>query len=119
MVLIVKTNLGAAGDVGVYNSSGTLVLNGGSGSLGATAALYSISPVQTGSARILSPGQYYVAITWPTGGTGKLEGASTVTAGAVFRTGTISGAGGSVLPASITLSSIVAGVDLYEVTLHN
>ncbi len=117
IILVVRQTLtGGGGDVGVYNSSGTLVLNGGSGSVSQTTGLKQISPIQV--SKTLAPGQYYVAITWP-GKNGNVEGASTYTAGAVYRTGIISGAGGSALPASINLNNITPGVDLYEVALHN
>ena len=117
MEVIVKQNLGSAGDIGIYNSAGSLVLNGGAGSLPQTTGLQKVTPVQAAAARTLPPGQYYVALTWSTAG-GKIEDATTVTAGAVYHTGMILGAGGSTLPASITLGNITAGVDLYEVSIH-
>lgn len=60
----VTTALGAAGDVGIYDSAGTLILNGGSSTLTTTAGAKTITPVQTGNARFLPPGQYYAAATW-------------------------------------------------------
>jgi hypothetical protein len=117
MHLIVSTALGAAGDVGVYDSNGDLVLNGGSGSLTTGTGLKVISPIQGGSSRILKPGQYYVAVTWNSTN-GIIRGANLNTAGSIVRSGTLTG-GGSVLPASITLASIVDGQYLYGVSLNN
>jgi hypothetical protein len=114
--VVVKTALGSAGDVGLYDATGTLVLHAGSGALPQNAGLHAIAI--SGAPVTMPPGQYYVAITWSSAG-GAIEGATTNTAGAVYRTGIITGAGGAALPATITLSSITSGVDLYEVSLHN
>lgn len=115
MLLWVTSALGAAGDVGVYNSQGSLVLNGGSGSLTTTTGLKSVVPVQTGSSRLLSAGQYYIAITWNST-TGTIGGANIGATGYIPRSGYTTG-GGSVLPSSITLSSITTTTYLYAVTL--
>lgn len=113
---VMTTVLGAAGDVGVYDSSGTLVLNGGSGSVTTPIGLKSVVPVQTGSARILSPGQYYVAVTW-NANTGSIAAAPLQVAGAIHRSGTITG-GGLVLPASINLASITDTINIHAVSLN-
>ena len=104
--IVVTTALGAAGDIGVYNDNGTLVLNGGSGSLSTAAGLKTVAPVQTGSARFLPPGEYYAAVTYNST-TGNLGGDTLGAAGAINGVGYIATGGGSVLPASITPSSIV------------
>ncbi|MDL2342456.1 MAG: hypothetical protein QFB87_05265 [Patescibacteria group bacterium] len=113
----VTTLLGATGDVGIYNSAGTLVLNGGSGTVSAAVGLKTIAPVQAGANRILEPGQYYVAVTWNST-TGIIAGANVTTAGTLKRAGTIAG-GGAVLPASITLASIADGTFMYAVSIDN
>ena len=91
-----------SGDVGIYNSSGTLLLNGGSGSVTTGTGLKTVAPTQTGSARILSAGQYYVAITGTVAGA--VEGGTLAVAGQVRGVENITG-GGAVLPSSITLGS--------------
>jgi len=111
----VTTILGATGDVGLYNSNGTLLLNGGSGTLTTATGLKSVAPVQTGSARLIPPGQYYVAITWNSA-TGVIAGVNVTYAGFIPRSGTITG-GGSVLPSSLTLANITTTTYLYAVTL--
>jgi hypothetical protein len=111
----VTTALGAAGDVGLYNSNGTLLLNGGSGSLTTATGIKTVAPVQTGSARLIPPGQYYVAVTWNST-TGVIAGANVTNSGFIPRSGTISG-GGSVLPSSLTLANITANNYIYAVTL--
>jgi len=108
--------LGATGDIGLYNSNGTLLLNGGSGTLTTATGLKSVAPVQTGAARLIPPGQYYVAITWNST-TGQIYGENIGVAGFIPRTGIIATGGGSVLPSSITLSNITAGTYIYAVTL--
>ena len=117
MRLRVTTILGAAGDVGVYDSAGTLVLNGGAGSVTTPIGVKTVAPVQVGAARTLSPGQYYVAVTW-NAATGVIAGAI-MGAGSINRSGTITLVGGAVLPASITPASIVNGTYLYAVSLNN
>ena len=112
-LLQVTTALGATGDVGLYNSNGQLLLNGGSGTLTTTTGLKSVAPVQTGSARLTPPGQYYLAITWNST-TGVIAGVNV--SGLIPRSGTITG-GGLVLPSSITLSGITATNYIYAVTL--
>ncbi|MFZ2414882.1 MAG: hypothetical protein WAW33_02725 [Minisyncoccia bacterium] len=115
MLLWVTTTLGANGDVGVYNSEGSLILNGGGGSLTTATGLKSIAPIQTGNSRTLSSGQYYVAITWNSI-TGAIGGANIGASGYIPRSGSITG-GGSVLPSSISLSGIATTTYLYAVTL--
>jgi hypothetical protein len=107
MVVQVTTALGAAGDIGIYDVAGNLILNGGSSSLTTTAALKSITPVQTGAARFLSPGQYYAAVTFNST-TGRLAGNTLLSAGMINRVGTVLG-GGLILPASINPAAITAG----------
>ena len=111
-LLQVTTALGSTGDVGFYNSNGQLLLNGGSGTLTTATGLKSVAPVQTGSARLIPPGQYYVAITWNST-TGVIAGVNV--SGLIPRSGTITG-GGLVLPSSITLSNITETNYIYAVT---
>jgi len=112
-LLQVTTALGATGDVGLYNSDGTLVLNGGSGTLTTTTGLKSVATQQ--SNKTITPGQYYVAVTWNST-TGVIAGVNIGVAGLIPRSGTITG-GGSVLPSSLTLSNITNTTYIYAVTL--
>ena len=112
----VTTALGAAGDIGIYDSDGNRVLNGGSSSLVTTAGIKNIAPTQTGTARVLQAGQYYVAVTWNST-TGVIAGVNLGAAGTMAYTGTLSSGGGLVLPATITPTSIVEGTYLYGVSL--
>lgn len=116
-VSVITTALGATGDVGIYNSAGTLVLNGGSGSVTTATGLKTITPNQAASARTLEPGQYYAAVTWNST-TGSVSSAALPVAGLIKRVGTITG-GGSVLPASITLSSITAATNMPAISINN
>ena len=113
--LRVTTALGAPGDVGIYDSNGNLVLNGGAGSLTTTAGVKIIVPQQAN--RTLNPGQYYVAVTWNSA-SGAIAGANLGVAGAMFRTGYISTGGGVVLPATINLNAITATPYIYYVSLN-
>ncbi len=116
-VSVITTLLGAAGDVGIYNAAGTLVLNGGSSSVTTAVGLKAIAPVQTGVARILEPGQYYAAVTW-NATTGSVSAAALPVAGMIKRVGTITG-GGLVLPSTLTLSSITAAVNMPAISINN
>lgn len=98
------TALGSSGDIGVYDSAGTRVLNGGSGSLSTGLGAKDVTPTQSGSARVLQPGQYYVAITW--NNTTGAVAAGNIQGGSMYRAGTLSSGGGSVLPSSINLNNI-------------
>ncbi|HEX4049022.1 MAG TPA: hypothetical protein VH309_14350 [Elusimicrobiota bacterium] len=113
----ITTALGATGDIGIYNAAGTLVLNGGSGSLSVATGLKTVAPTQTGAARFLPPGQYYAAITYNST-TGYFAGDALAAAGAISGTGSIATGGGSVLPASITPSSIVASAVYFYFEAH-
>jgi hypothetical protein len=113
--LRVTTALGAAGDVGVYDANGNLVLNGGAGSLTTAAGVKTIIPQQVN--RTLNPGQYYVAITWNST-TGVIAGANLGLADAMYRTGYISTGGGNVLPATINLNTINPTPYIYYVSLN-
>jgi len=108
MVVDITTALGAAGDLGVYTSTGGLVLNGGAGSLTTTAGLKSVAPLQTGTARFLPPGQYYAAIFF-NNTTGRFGGNLLGVAGLISRVGTVAGPGGTTLPVTITPSGVTAG----------
>ncbi|MDP3543053.1 MAG: hypothetical protein Q8T11_11365 [Elusimicrobiota bacterium] len=112
----VSTILGAAGDIGVYNSTGGLVLQGGSSSLTTAAAVKTVAPVQTGAGRWLPPGQYYAALTWNST-TGIVTGL-TLTAAMVPRCGSVLG-GGLVLPATINPAAITNLVNCPFVSLNN
>lgn len=118
MIVRVTAALGATGDVGIYNSAGTRVLNGGSGTLSTATGVKTIAPAQTGTARILEPGQYYIAMTWNST-TGVVGGVNLASAGTIPRSGTIATGGGSVLPATITLTSITNTLYLYGMTITN
>ena len=102
-VLIARetTALSVAGQIGIYNSTGGFVL---SGTLPAGAGPQSVAPTQTGIARFLPPGQYYMAATWNST-TGVLGGDSLAVAGAVPRSGSLT-TGGAALPATIAPASI-------------
>jgi hypothetical protein len=103
-----------SGDVGVYNSSGTLVLNGGSGSITTGTGDKVVAPTQTGTARVLAPGQYYVAITGTAAGQAAAVQNFNSVAGQIRGAELITG-GGAVLPSSISLGSnqqFVIGVTL-------
>jgi hypothetical protein len=113
--LRVTTALGAAGDVGVYDANGNLVLNGGAGSLTTAAGVKTIIPQQVN--RTLNPGQYYVAITWNST-TGVIAGANLGATSAMDRTGYISTGGGNVLPATINLNTINPTPYIYYVSLN-
>ena len=110
----VTTTLGATGDIGLYDSSGNLVLNGGSGSLGTATGVRTVAPVQTN--KTVGPGQYYVAITWNSA-TGVVAGVNLVQP-TMLRNGTLSAGGGSVLPSTITLGSITDDQYMYSVTMQ-
>jgi hypothetical protein len=113
--LRVTTALGAAGDVGVYDANGNLVLNGGAGSLTTAVGVKIIVPQQVN--RTLNPGQYYVAITWNST-TGVIAGANLGATSAMDRTGYISTGGGNVLPATINLNTINPTPYIYYVSLN-
>ena len=115
------TGLTGTGDIGIYNSSGTLVLNGGSGTVSVGTGLKAIAPVQTGAARTLTPGNYYVAITWNGAGSSsiKIGAASIGVAGIIKGSGTLATGGGSVLPSTIIPANIVNGTFIWGVSLNN
>jgi hypothetical protein len=105
MHIRVTTALGAAGDIGIYDNTGALVLNGGSSSVSTAVGAKLITPTQ--AARFLGPGNYYAAATWNST-TGIIGGDVLGVAGLINRVGTVVG-GGLVLPASITPTAITAG----------
>jgi len=113
----VTTALGAAGDVGVYDANGNLVLNGGANSLTTPTGLKIITPAQPPANRTLNPGQYYVAITWASA-SGVVAGANLGIAGSIRRSGVINFGGGTVLPATISLASITETQFIYFVSLN-
>ena len=100
---------GVTGDVGLYDSSGNLVASGGAGSAdftttGAKAVTMQSAPVT------IQPGQYYMALTCtgaPQVRGNTLGGAASV--GVIKGLGTASEAGGTTLPASVSLSAITDG----------
>lgn len=114
----VTTALGAAGDVGIYNAAGTLVINGGSSSLTIGTGVKTITPTQAAVNRILEPGQYYTAVTWNST-TGIISGINMGTGNTLYDSaGTLSSGGGLVLPSSITPANIVDGIYLYTVSIN-
>jgi hypothetical protein len=110
MRMRVTTVLGAAGDLGIYDVAGNLLLNGGASTLTTTAGAKTVAPVQTGNTRFLPPGQYYAAVTWNS--TTGVVGGDVTTAGLMNRVGTVLG-GGTTLPSTITPSAITAGTVLF------
>ena len=117
MSFSVTSALGTNGDVGVYDSNFNLILNGGSGSVSTYAGLKTITPIQTGAARTLAPGQYYVAVTWNST-TGTIGGASLGNSGQIRHSGLALG-GGLVLPSSTNSGSIIDYPWIYAITLSN
>lgn len=116
MKMIVTTALGAAGDLGVYSSTGGLVLNGGSSSLTTTTGVKTVAPRETGAARFLPPGQYYAAATW-NNASGVVGGDNLGVAGVMNRVGSVN-TGGLVLPATINVAGLTAGTILFYFELN-
>jgi hypothetical protein len=115
MRINVTTTLGAAGDIGLYDSNGNLVINGGSSSLTTGAAFKTITPTQ--SNKTIGAGQYYAAITWNST-TGQVGGLTGLTSGQLKHVGTLA-TGGLVLPSTITVSSITTGTVMPGITFNN
>jgi hypothetical protein len=113
----VTTAFTTSGDVGLYNSAGTLVLDTGSNTIPTSVTgLQTVAPSQTGSARVIAPGQYYLA--WTAGSAGGLEAANLPVA--LYKgNGNIASIGGSVLPSSVTVSSISAGTSMPIMAISN
>jgi hypothetical protein len=112
------TTLGSAGDIGLYSSSGSLLLDGGSGSLATGTGLKTVAPTQTGAARNVPGGQYYIA--WTTAAsTGAIEYASLGGGQDILKNNGYLSGGGAALPSSITLTSITASPDYGDVGLSN
>jgi len=120
MRIRITTTLGASGDLGIYDSSGTLVLNGGSASLTAAmgTGVKAIAPTQAGSARVLQAGQYFIAVTWNST-TGIIAGVNMGVSDQIKYAGSLSSGGGTVLPSSITLGSITTGTYLYGMSIND
>lgn len=116
--LRVVTALQAAGDIGLYDANGNLVINGGSGSVSTGTGLKTIVPTQAGSARVIEAGQYYIAITW-NGTSGAVAGVALTVSGIMNRVGTLASGGGSVLPSSVTLSGVTNSANLIAVSINN
>lgn len=110
----VTTALGAAGDIGIYDSNGNLVINGGNSSLTTTTGFKSITPAQ--SNKTLEAGQYYAAVTWNS--TSGAVAGNTILSGQMKYTGTLA-TGGLVLPSTITISSITIGTVVPGITFNN
>ncbi len=117
MRIHVTATLGAAGDVGLYNAAGTLVLNGGSSSLTTATGLQTVTPTQAAASRVLEAGQYYAAVTWNST-TGIVSGTALSTSGDIAQVGTLTG-GGLVLPSTITPGSITAGTQMVYISFNN
>jgi mucin-19 len=115
MRINVTVALGATGDIGLYDINGNLVINGGSGSLSTATGLKTITPTQ--SNKVIEAGQYYAAVTWNST-TGQVGGITGLTTGQLKHVGTLTG-GGSVLPSSITISSITNGTVMPGMTFNN
>lgn len=103
---------GVTGDVGIYNSGGTLVANGGANSADFTIASAQ-AVVMQGAPKVLLPGQYYFGFTATSasGNNPRIRCANLVfgTEGVNKGLGFISGSGGSTLPSSVNLGTIVDG----------
>lgn len=97
----------ATGDVGLYDTSGALVASGGASSADFNTTGAKVVSVQ-GAPKILQPGQYFAAITangLPGVRGNTLGGAASI--GVIKFAGYAVEAGGTTLPASISLTSIV------------
>lgn len=108
MCVYVTSALGAAGDVGMYDSSGTMVADGGSGSLTTTTGKKCISNTASYSSTVLQPGQYYFAVTWASN-TGEFVSVgidTTYNVSMVSHQGYVASTGGAVLPSSASVGSI-------------
>jgi hypothetical protein len=97
---------GVTGDVGIYDTSGNLIASGGASSADFITTGVKVVNV-VGAPKTIEPGQYYAAMT--ASGAGRPVVATLVTAGIVKGVGSIAAVGGTTLPASVTLSSIVDG----------
>lgn len=111
MQTYVTTALGATGDIGVYNSTGGLVLNGGAGTVSTATGLKTVAPRQTGNARFLPPGQYWAAVTFNST-TGRLGGDTLAAAGVIPGVGTVTG-GTTSIPASISPTGVTNGTIMF------
>lgn len=104
---------GVTGDVGLYDTSGSLVASGGANSADYTTTGAKVVTV-FGAPITIQPGQYYLAISCTGAAAPAVRGntlGGTASSGIIKGLGTITGAAGSgsTLPAGITLSSIVDG----------
>lgn len=108
----------ATGDVGLYDTSGALVASGGASSVDFNTTGAKVVPVQ-GAPKFLQPGQYFAAITangLPGVRGNTLGGAASI--GVIKFAGYAVEAGGTTLPASISLSSIVDDNNLFFIGLN-
>lgn len=110
---------GVTGDVGLYDTSGALVASGGAGSADFFSAIGVRSVSVQGAPKIIQPGQYFAAITadgTPAVRGNTLGGAASI--GVIKFAGYAVEAGGTTLPASISLSSIVDDNNLFFIGLN-
>lgn len=104
---------GATGDVGLYDAGGSLVASGGTSSADFATTGAKVVSVQ-GAPKILQPGQYFAAITAndvPGVRGNTLGGAASI--GVIKFAGYAVEPGGTTLPASISLASIVDDNELF------
>lgn len=116
---------GVTGDVGLYDTSGSLVASGGANSADFTTTGAKVVNV-VGAPVTIQPGQYFLAISCTDPGAlgnplvrgNNLGGVAS--AGVIKGMGTITGAAGSgsTLPAGITLSAIVDGNIVFFMSLN-
>lgn len=112
---------GNTGDIGLYDTRGVLVASGGANSASFETTAAQVVNMQSAPV-VLQPGQYYAAITSNgSGGTARIraDDINTAATGVIKGLGTLSGVGGTALPSSITLSSIVDGNFIIFVGLND
>lgn len=97
---------GVFGDVGIYDTSGVLIANGGASTADYTTTGSKIVTV-AGAPKVIEPGQYYAAMT--ANGAARPRVVSVVDAGVIKGLGSIVTVGGTTLPATITLSAVADG----------
>lgn len=98
---------GVFGDVGIYDTSGVLIANGGANTADYTTIGSKIVAV-VGAPKVIEPGQYYAAMT--ANGAARPRVVSVTDAGVIKGLGSIAAVGGTTLPATVTLSAVVDGV---------
>ncbi|MFA6092900.1 MAG: hypothetical protein WCU88_05395 [Elusimicrobiota bacterium] len=107
---VTTARAGVTGDVGIYDTSGSLVASGGTSSVDYGSTGVKVENV-SGAPILLPPGQYYAALTF-SGGTAPVVRSFTLSAAGLIKgVGTLAG-GGTTLPSSITTTAIVDGTGM-------